>query len=256
MTEAISTDREETPDEYFARLNSIRYFELDKHSYEKSTSEEPLGKGVFGVVYSAVQLPERTPVALKCAYPSEYGTPGTMLANEVSITRSLGEFPWKLKVLDYRSSPDEFECAALERGGLSLKKYIEGPLRLELCQAVNVGLQMVMAIAELHQANVAHGDLNPGNFLLGPASDPANVKLIDFGQATQLEPKQWMFDEDSWYLKMVLIDLIGKSDPENSKSPVYSALLALTNRLRHLNRTMITSIEIPGCPAGATAAAP
>ena len=83
----------ESPAEYVARLQSIRSFKLGEHRYIRTSRDAPLGQGIFGVVFEAVQLPEESLVAVKCAIPNDKTFPGSMLAHEVSIAKLLNGLP-------------------------------------------------------------------------------------------------------------------------------------------------------------------
>ena len=186
MSGVVSTEERELNEEYIAHLNSILSFDLGGHIYERaSTDEPPLGQGSTGVVYRAVQMATGEPVALKCAYPSYLGTPGTMLAGEVSIVKSLEGYWWNLDLVDYGSSPGEFECAAFKRGGKSVAHHFKGRA-LSDCQMLDVIDKMLGVLVQLHAAGVTHGDTQMANWLLENPNDLSTLKLIDFGMAVRI----------------------------------------------------------------------
>ena len=260
--------------EFIGRFTEDLVLHSDRYAYQ--ITNKRLGFGEVGVVYEAIQRSKEPSsddavvnrVALKCMFP-HIRKPGSLhpdelddvkrlegkyLERELSIVEELGQRPFLLATLDHFVD-DGFECAALELGGPSLDKYVEGPLRFEFCRAVNIGVQMVTAIAELHKANVVHGDFHPGNILLGTAADPtANVKVIDFESARKLpKPDRGLFREDVYKLVEGVAKLLEKSAPDESREAVNS-LRSVPERIDSVSQTM-TSIKDSNCPAEAAVAA-
>ena len=238
----LSTDAApESPDEYLTRLGDTRYFELNRYRFIKS-HEKPLGRGVFGVVFRAMKLPEGTPVALKCAYPGDARTPGRMLAEEVSIMKSLRDFPWTLHLIDYRSSPPAFECAVSERGGRPVE-YLVQRRSLTVCETLNVAARMLYILNQLHAAGFAHGDAHWGNWLMDDPSDLSTLKLIDFGMAKPIlpdspPPGEVILDSDQvqhevWRVVEPFRDSNGPCSSEPfMEEPNFDSISALVPRVR------------------------
>src|SRR5881398_983658 len=56
--------------------------------------------------------------------------------------------------------------------------------RMEVCEAVDVAIQVTSALATAHEAGIVHRDINPGNIMLRP---DGYVKVLDFGIAKLAE---------------------------------------------------------------------
>ena len=74
-------------------------------------------------------------------------------------------------------------CVALEWCDHTLRDMLEQPLREEL--AIELSRQMLAAVQYLHDSDLVHDDLHPGNVLIQQADRPI-VKISDFGISTEL----------------------------------------------------------------------
>ena len=239
---------------YIARLNGMNYFDLNEHIYKKS-DHEPLGQGKFAIVYAARRLPDKALAAIKCAFPNQHGTPGTMLANEVSIMKLLRGYPWTLDVLDYHSSPGLFECAAFELGGWTITKNIEME-RLTTCRVLDVADRMVTILDELHAFGVVHDDPHAGNWLLTDPEDMSTLKLIDYGKAVYYGHRGSVPPEamvgDFVLLYFAITESVTLScDPDHRPCPEMEWVDCPTSEAI---RGLITGArEVLGCPTGGDA---
>eukprot|EP00295_Goniomonas_pacifica_P019341 CAMPEP_0175847152 /NCGR_PEP_ID=MMETSP0107_2-20121207/23190_1 /TAXON_ID=195067 ORGANISM="Goniomonas pacifica, Strain CCMP1869" /NCGR_SAMPLE_ID=MMETSP0107_2 /ASSEMBLY_ACC=CAM_ASM_000203 /LENGTH=462 /DNA_ID=CAMNT_0017161927 /DNA_START=153 /DNA_END=1541 /DNA_ORIENTATION=+ len=59
-------------------------------------------------------------------------------------------------------------------------------------QVVRVGLQVADGMAHLHSRNIVHRDIKPHNFVIDTSTEPAKVKMCDFGLARTKEPGQYV----------------------------------------------------------------
>eukprot|EP00971_Amphidinium_carterae_P099834 1974395-Amphidinium_carterae.1 len=75
------------------------------------------------------------------------------------------------------------------RGGEVFAKILEVK-RFGEKDAARLGLQMLTAIQYLHKLSIVHRDIKAENFMLLETSLDSPVKMIDFGMATKLKPKQ------------------------------------------------------------------
>ena len=49
---------------------------------------------------------------------------------------------------------------------------------------------MLRAVSGVHSADIVHSDIKPDNFLFSSDDPDAPLKLIDFGQAQRIRPRQ------------------------------------------------------------------
>lgn len=78
------------------------------------------------------------------------------------------------------------ECA----GGGELFDRIQARGRYSEADAQLVIKQMLQGVKLLHDLDIVHADLKPDNFLFADASEKALLKMIDFGQAQRVRPRQ------------------------------------------------------------------
>jgi len=139
-----------------------------------------LGSGTMGSVFRARDISLGREVALKFLSQS-------MLSDSSATAR----FEQEARVLAALSHPNiaaiygislepPFPYLVLELvPGISLQEKIsKGPLRTE--EALSIGRQIAMALAEAHRHGIVHRDLKPANINLTEAGD---VKVLDFGLA-------------------------------------------------------------------------
>lgn len=72
----------------------------------------------------------------------------------------------------------------MEFGNLSLKEFLKkNKNELEIPQIIDLFLQLLYCVSQIHNANIIHADLKPANFLFVNN----RLKLIDFGISKQIE---------------------------------------------------------------------
>ncbi len=69
-------------------------------------------------------------------------------------------------------------------GAISLREWLRAGGPLDPAQAIDVALAMVDALDAIHERNIVHKDVAPGNIIVRPGSDL--IKLIDFGIAASV----------------------------------------------------------------------
>jgi len=141
-----------------------------------------VGAGSFGAVYECVG-PFDQRYALKVLRPS--GRPIERVREEWSceVRRLL-----QLRHPNVVYIHDAFEwegsfCVALEWCDHTLDEMLEQPLQEEL--AIELARQMLAAVQYLHDWDLVHDDLHPGNVLIQQADRPI-VKISDFGISAEL----------------------------------------------------------------------
>ncbi len=143
-----------------------------------------LGEGGFGRVALAARLAGGPPVALKVARRGSEAAAG-QLRREAAALRAVGP-PAVPAVLDAGALPDGTPWLALERlPGESLAARLEAAGgALPPAEALEALGAVARALAAVHGAGWAHGDLKPENVLLDGA--PLRARLLDLGLAEPL----------------------------------------------------------------------
>jgi serine/threonine protein kinase len=154
--------------------------------------EQLLGVGAMGRVYRAHQLFVERPVAVKILHEE-------LLADAALVARFQREAqatarirsPHVISVLSAGTLDVEEGKASgaayivLEYlDGLSLRSLLAGSGTLPLPRALDIALQVGLAVGEAHRLAVVHRDLKPENVMLVQADGHEDfVKVLDFGMA-------------------------------------------------------------------------
>jgi len=142
-----------------------------------------LGRGGSGTVFKGFDPVLQRPVALKAVPLGEAGDEveavvSKLQAEAVHLARL--NHPHIVSVFDFERRGDMAYIAMERIDGMSLDRYISriGPLPLR--EGLAIAAAITDALAAAHGVNLVHGDLKPGNILLG--KDGA-IKVADFGTA-------------------------------------------------------------------------
>lgn len=145
--------------------------------------ERVVGRGGMGVVYQALHLQLREPVAVKVLRPSasqDEQSRSRFLREARASARLRSEHV--VRLMDFGLDENGSPIIVMEYlEGLDLGAKLEnGPLSVD--QTVEVILQATEGIAEAHAHGLIHRDLKPGNLFVTRATDGSTlVKVLDFG---------------------------------------------------------------------------
>src|SRR5262245_28699107 len=139
-----------------------------------------LGAGGMGEVYLAEDLKLARKVAIKFLPPA-------MTADEAARKRLRREAK-SAAALDHPNICTIHEVGDEAGRSFIVMQYIEGETlsariaraRLELCEALDIAIQVAEALQEAHQQGIIHRDIKPQNLMLTPRGQ---VKVLDFGLA-------------------------------------------------------------------------
>jgi len=147
-----------------------------------------LGRGGYGEIYSCdVVKPlssssaELSIVAVKVERVSK---PGNLLEEE-SILRALRHCAHVPHLVAAGRHEERINYIAMELLGenLSILRRKQASHRFSVITTCALGMQMVRALREVHDAGFLHRDIKPGNFVMGTreSGNPRAVVLIDYG---------------------------------------------------------------------------
>lgn len=146
-----------------------------------------LGRGGFGAVYRAIQAPLGREVALKTIRPDASGggvDPKARFFQEAKILAQLTH-PGIVRVFDYGEDQSGlFMVLEMIRGAPLSDLLRDGPL--PYARVVDLGAQILSALAEPHEHALVHRDLKPDNILVVEGREGSQARLIDFGIAKAL----------------------------------------------------------------------
>merc|ERR1712133_105599 len=163
--------------------------ELGKKDFHaKYIVKVQLGKGGFGVVYSAERLSDGMEVAVKEVSKDEKVMMGEdNIPLEVALMQQIQDVPGVIKLLDYYEMNhcyfivmERFQCK-------DLFDFIseQGPLPETL--ANDIFKQILETITTVHKRGIVHRDIKDENILIDPKT--FNTKIIDFGSGDYIEDK-------------------------------------------------------------------
>jgi len=147
--------------------------------------ESVLGQGGMGVVYAAADLNLGRDVAVK-TIREDFLAHREIVANFVSeakIIAQLSNNPHILTMYDLCSTDAGDPFIVFERlRGRTLKALTRDKLLPSRSWVIEVGIQIALALVDVHAKGVVHRDLKPGNiFVVETRAIPLLTKLIDFG---------------------------------------------------------------------------
>jgi serine/threonine protein kinase len=142
-----------------------------------------IGSGEFGAVYECVG-PFDQIYAVKMMRPANrpYGEVHAEWAKEVQRLLSL-RFPNVVYIFDAFEQEYLFYLA-LERCDHALSLMLGTPMQEGL--VIELARQLLAAVQFLHDNDVVHDDLHPGNVLIVQSDDRPIVKISDFGISNEL----------------------------------------------------------------------
>lgn len=141
-----------------------------------------LGRGGMGVVYEAVRQGDQATVALKAVSPAVAPTHEALLRfqREMAILERLSH-PHIVQFLATGESGGVLFFVMEYVAGRSVSRAVmeDGPMAAG--RVVELGCQLLEALAHAHLQGFVHRDVKPGNLLLTSMEGREAVKLADFG---------------------------------------------------------------------------
>lgn len=144
--------------------------------------KDRIGSGSMGIVYKAYDPFVKRTVAIKVAH-SDNGLSAKisqkMRDSFFAEVYSAGKMhhPTVVSVFD-AGHDDNHNFIVMEYvNGVTLQDYVAGKQKLSLIQVLDVIYQCAKGLDYVHQQNVIHRDIKPGNIMLSHTGD---VKILDF----------------------------------------------------------------------------
>ena len=184
-----------------------------------------LGRGGVGEVWSAYSSTDQQEYALKFLRPERAADLNSREAfrKEADLAIRLRS-PQLLRVLRYDVTPSEHPFIVMELlQGEDLQSHLRREGQLTLREALQVGVELLKALSELHTLGLVHRDLKPSNvFLLkskGVNGEP-RAKIIDFGHMIVSAHQPTVLALEGSYLYMSPEQL--RRQPVSAASDLYS----------------------------------
>jgi serine/threonine-protein kinase len=143
-----------------------------------------LGRGNMGLVYQARRLSDESIVALKTVLPAVQPTPAVLkrFLREVDILRGL-DHPAIVRFLDSGVVDERLFFVMEFVAGTDAGVLLESQGPLPVAQVVELGCQLLEALAYAHAQGIVHRDVKPSNLLVAAEPGRSVLKLSDFGLA-------------------------------------------------------------------------
>ena len=150
--------------------------------------EELIGQGGFGIVFEALDTTLGSRVAVKFLNPRLTRNERKFLRvkREINLSRRISD-ERIIKVFSLESWRDIQFLVMELAAGRSLKSLLEEKCLLSWPEFKGIFLDIVEAIAVLHDNGIVHRDLKPANILI---DEQRRVKILDFGLAKEVEDEE------------------------------------------------------------------
>ncbi len=184
----------------------------------------PLGAGGMGEVYLARDVELGRRVALKLLSDQFTRDPLSLkrFVREAKAASALNH-PNILTVYEIKSVDGLHFIATEYIEGETLSQRIgEGPI--DFAVAFDIATQISSALQAAHTSGIVHRDIKPGNIMLRP---DGYVKLLDFGVAKLMEPRQSQQDDETRVSQPSV-----SSGPQGHQAPCRPCGLPILLRLR------------------------
>ena len=125
-------------------------------------------------------------------YPSEVAR----FKQEYEIIRNIS-LDGVVKTYEILEDDNRFALVLEDFNGVSIRHMLKKQ-RFDIASFLKIGIQLTETLGHLHQMEIIHKDINPGNILLAPGND--KVKLTDFGISSILtHENEDIYDPDLIY---------------------------------------------------------
>lgn len=144
--------------------------------------ESVLGRGGMGIVYKGRHLLMDRPVAIKMLYPQHIADM-YVLRRFQTEARSLSTLshPNLVAVFDFGIADSDEPYMVMDfHEGKGLDEVLKIYQRIATPRALEIFLQVCEALSVVHENNIVHRDIKPGNILV---SEAGAVTIVDFGIA-------------------------------------------------------------------------
>lgn len=142
---------------------------------------DKVGSGGMADVYNAKDVRLNRNVAIK-VLKQEYSNDAKFVAKFQAEAQSVAglSHPNVVNVYDVGEDNDLHYIVMELVEGITLKKFIEKKGKLEINEAIGIGIQIAQGIEEAHKNHIIHRDIKPQNIII---SKEGKVKVTDFGIA-------------------------------------------------------------------------
>ncbi|KAH9366474.1 hypothetical protein HPB48_022308 [Haemaphysalis longicornis] len=149
---------------------------------------EEIGTGAFGVVHRCREKKTGHIFAAKFI-PVSHPLEKSLIRKEIDIMNQL-HHPKLIRLHDAFEDDDEMVLIyEFMSGGELFERITAEDYKMSEAEVINYMRQICEGVKHMHEKNIIHLDLKPENIMC-QTKNSTNVKLIDFGLATKLDPNE------------------------------------------------------------------
>jgi serine/threonine protein kinase len=156
--------------------------------YDNYDIMEEIGTGAFGVVHRCRETKTGHVYAAKFI-PISHAMEKALIRKEIDIMNHLHHYKL-INLHDAYEDEDEmvliFEFLS---GGELFEKITSEGYSMSEAEVINYMRQICEGVKHMHERNIIHLDIKPENVMC-QTSKSTNIKIIDFGLATKLDPNE------------------------------------------------------------------
>jgi Protein kinase domain len=149
--------------------------------------DKEMGKGHYGTVRKGMRKTDGVRVAVKTV-PKKRAIYVEMLRNEIEILKGL-DHTNVIRLYDaFEDEKQVHLIFELCTGGELFDPIADPNFRFTERQASRIVRKLLDTVKHIHAESIVHRDLKPENMLLSQPGIDAELKVIDFGLASHIEP--------------------------------------------------------------------
>lgn len=138
---------------------------------------DKIGEGSFGLIYKGINIRTSENVAIKVE-PIEHHL--KLLKNESIIYQYLSDVQY-VPTIKWFGKDEKNYYMVLNLLGDSLQSIKNKKTKFSLKIVLQIGIQIITILQNIHDKGLVHRDIKPDNFLLGLNAQSKQIYMIDFG---------------------------------------------------------------------------
>jgi len=141
--------------------------------------EYKIGEGTFGTIYKGTNIRTKEQVAIKV---EQINNRTKLIKNESNIYQYLKDCKFVPNIKWFGKDTNNYYMVINLLGdSLNVVKEKQQQSVLTLKQTLQIGVQIIIILEQIHNKGLVHRDIKPDNFLFGLNNNVNKLFIIDFG---------------------------------------------------------------------------